>query len=69
MNSSHIPTPPLDADPQETEEWMQAFQALASTQGAERARFVLDQLVRQAHTAQVGWSPELATPYVNTIPV
>jgi len=69
MNTSHIPTPPVDADPTETAEWTQAFQAVVATHGAERARFVLDQLVRLAHTAQVGWSPELATPYVNTIPV
>jgi len=37
--------------------------------GPERARFVLDQLVRAAHAAQIGWSPELATPYVNSIAV
>ncbi|MDO8457149.1 MAG: pyruvate dehydrogenase (acetyl-transferring), homodimeric type, partial [Burkholderiaceae bacterium] len=69
MNTSHIPTPAIDADPVETAEWTQAFQAVVATHGPERARFVLDQLVRQAHIAQVGWSPELATPYVNTIPV
>jgi pyruvate dehydrogenase E1 component len=69
MNTSHIPTPAVDADPIETAEWTQAFQAVVATHGPERARFVLDQLVRLAHTAQVGWSPELATPYVNTIPV
>ena len=69
MNTSHIPTPPVDTDPIETAEWTQAFQSVVSTHGPERARFVLDQLVRLAHTAQVGWSPELATPYVNTIPV
>lgn len=69
MNTSHIPTPPVDADPTETAEWTQAFEAVVATHGPERARFVLDQLVRLAHTAQVGWSPELATPYVNTIPV
>jgi pyruvate dehydrogenase E1 component len=69
MNTSHNPSPPVDADPTETAEWMQAFQSVVTTHGAERARYVLDQLVRLAHTAQVGWSPELATPYVNTIPV
>jgi pyruvate dehydrogenase E1 component len=42
---------------------------VVANHGPERARFVLDQLVRMAHTAQVGWSPELATPYVNTIAV
>ena len=63
-----LPTP-IDTDPIETAEWTQAFQAVVANHGPERARFVLDQLVRMAHTAQVGWSPELATPYVNTIAV
>jgi len=60
---------PVDADPQETAEWRDAFLALVATQGPDRARFVLDQLVRTAHTAQIAWSPELATPYVNSIAV
>ena len=58
-----------DADPQETAEWRDAFTALVTIQGPERARFVLDELVRQAHTQRVGWQPELATPYINTIGV
>ena len=62
-------TPPGDADPQETAEWRDAFLALVGTQGPERARHILDGLVRLAHTAQIGWSPELATPYVNSIAV
>ena len=59
----------FDADPQETSEWRDAFCALVATHGAARARFVLDELVRQAHANQVGWTPELATPYVNTVAV
>jgi pyruvate dehydrogenase E1 component len=58
-----------DTDPQETAEWRDAFAALVAAQGSERARFVLDELVRAAHIAQVQWKPELATPYVNTIHV
>nr|WP_326530905.1 alpha-ketoglutarate dehydrogenase [Rhodoferax sp.] len=61
--------PPIDLDPAETAEWTEAFAALVTTQGPERARFVLDQLVRAAHTAQIALSPELATPYVNSIAV
>ena len=59
----------VDADPQETAEWRDAFMALLAAQGPARARFVLDELARQARTARVGWQPELATPYVNTIAV
>ena len=43
--------------------------ALVATQGPQRARFVLDALVRLARATQVDWSPELVTPYVNSIPV
>ncbi|MBX3585986.1 MAG: alpha-ketoglutarate dehydrogenase [Ramlibacter sp.] len=58
-----------DQDPAETAEWRDAFLALVATQGPERARFMLDAMVQMAHTAQVGWQPELVTPYVNTIAV
>ncbi|MFC5497231.1 pyruvate dehydrogenase (acetyl-transferring), homodimeric type [Caenimonas terrae] len=58
-----------DADPAETAEWRDAFLALVAAQGPQRARFVLDELVRLARSSQVDWTPELVTPYVNTIPV
>ncbi|MDB5897090.1 MAG: aceE, partial [Ramlibacter sp.] len=58
-----------DADPTETAEWRDAFQALVATHGAPRARFILDQLAVMARAPSVGWSPELVTPYVNSIPV
>ena len=58
-----------DSDPAETAEWRDAFLALVATEGPQRARFVLDELVRLARRSQVDWTPELVTPYVNTIPV
>ncbi|TWO70789.1 alpha-ketoglutarate dehydrogenase [Caenimonas sedimenti] len=58
-----------DIDPAETAEWREAFQALVAAHGSARARFVLDQLAVLARSPQVGWSPELVTPYVNTIAV
>ena len=73
MNTAHLALPAVapgrDTDPIETAEWTDAFAALVDSAGPERARFVLDQLVRAAHAAQIGWSPELATPYVNSIAV
>ena len=59
----------LDTDPIETAEWRDAFAALVQTQGAERARQILDGLAEQARQRRIGWTPELATPYVNTIAV
>lgn len=58
-----------DIDPAETAEWREAFQALVATHGAGRARFILDQLAVLARDPKVAWSPELVTPYVNTIAV
>jgi pyruvate dehydrogenase E1 component len=58
-----------DMDPQETAEWRDAFQSLVAAQGPARARFILDQLAVLARNPAVAWSPELVTPYVNTVPV
>ncbi len=58
-----------DTDTQETSEWREALLAVLAAQGPERARFLLDELVRTAHSAKIGWRPELSTPYVNTISV
>ncbi|HWI81946.1 alpha-ketoglutarate dehydrogenase [Ramlibacter sp.] len=58
-----------DVDPLETGEWRDAFLALVATHGPARARFILDQLAALARGPHVGWSPELVTPYVNTIDV
>ncbi|GAB3652114.1 alpha-ketoglutarate dehydrogenase [Ramlibacter alkalitolerans] len=58
-----------DSDPIETTEWRDAFRALVEKEGAARARFILDQLAVMGRSPAVGWSPELVTPYVNTVPV
>ena len=58
-----------DTDPLETTEWRDAFAALVAAQGPARARFVLDELARQARAQRIGWQPELCTPYQNTIAV
>ncbi|OYY51338.1 MAG: pyruvate dehydrogenase (acetyl-transferring), homodimeric type, partial [Polaromonas sp. 39-63-203] len=58
-----------DPDPQETQEWREAFEALVATQGPARARQLLNELSRVARTRRIGWQPELCTPYQNTIAV
>ena len=58
-----------DIDPGETAEWRDAFLALVAAHGPARARFVLDQLAEMARGPHIAWSPELVTPYVNTIAV
>ena len=75
MNAPQWPTqlqalaPGDDIDPQETLEWQDAFASLLGRQGAERARFILDELARLARAQNVDWQPELCTPYVNSISV
>jgi pyruvate dehydrogenase E1 component len=59
----------VDIDPQETQEWHDAFTALVATQGPARARHILDGLVALSREQRVGWQPELTTPYVNSIHV
>ena len=46
-----------DTDTQETTEWRQALLTVLANEGPERARFLLDELVRTARTNQVGWQP------------
>ena len=58
-----------DHDPQETQEWREAFVSVLQHSGSQRARQILDELTRVAQAHHVGWQPELITPYVNTIHV
>ena len=57
-----------DADPAETAEWLASLQAVFATQGAERTRYLLDQLNAWSQQTQLGWRPNTVTPYLNTIP-
>jgi len=58
-----------DIDPIETDEWREALRALVQREGAARARFILDEMVALARQNRLGWTPNLNTPYVNTIGV
>ena len=44
-----------DTDPQETAEWRDAFLALVATEGPDRARHMLQELVRVARAQRIGW--------------
>ncbi len=58
---------PQDADPDETREWLEAFDAIIKTEGAERATFILRKLIDQARANRVQLPPVMNTPYRNTI--
>src|SRR3954469_21666657 len=56
-----------DADPLETQEWIEALDALIATEGSERATFLLRRLLQHARLRRVPLPQVLATPYLNTI--
>src|SRR3954466_5953340 len=58
---------PPDADPQETREWLDAFDALVESEGRERATFLLRKLLDHARARRVPLPPVLNTPYKNSV--
>jgi len=58
---------PTDVDPEETREWLEAFDALVAAEGPERATFILRKLLDRGRQRRVPMPPVLNTPYENTI--
>jgi len=59
----------LDADPTETQEWMESLDAVASEHGEVRARYLLARLLERAHETRLGAPGSITTPYINSIPL
>lgn len=59
----------LDADPIETKEWLEALLSVLKIEGAERAEFLIQQLIDRARQQGLALPGAVTTPYVNTIPV
>ena len=58
-----------DADPQETLEWLGALAGVLDKEGAERAHFLIEQLISEAREEGIDIPYSATTEYVNTIPV
>jgi len=58
-----------DYDPQETQEWLDALESVLENEGAERAHFLLEQLIEKARTSGSSMQLSTTTPYCNTIPL
>ena len=56
-----------DADPVETREWLEAFDALVENEGRERATYLLRKLLDHARARRVPLPPVLNTPYKNSV--
>ena len=59
-----------DIDPIETQDWLSAVDSLIRAEGAERAHYIINQVIDQARNGGVNIAKGgVTTPYVNTIPV
>ena len=62
-------TPMLeDLDPAETREWLEALDSVLAYEGADRAFFLLDEVVAEARRKGATVPYSATTPYLNTIP-
>ena len=61
--------PMLDADEIETQEWLDALDAVIEHEGPERAHFLLERLIDKARRSVANLPYDASTAYVNTIPV
>ncbi|RFC33282.1 MAG: pyruvate dehydrogenase E1 component [Candidatus Nitrotoga sp. SPKER] len=58
-----------DSDSQETQEWLDALDSVLEHGSAERAHYLIGQLIRKAHLAGVALPISTITPYMNSIPL
>jgi pyruvate dehydrogenase E1 component len=58
-----------DIDPQETQEWLDALEAVLENEGIERAHYLLERLIDKARRSGAYLPYSANTAYLNTIPV
>ncbi|HZA49728.1 MAG TPA: pyruvate dehydrogenase (acetyl-transferring), homodimeric type, partial [Myxococcaceae bacterium] len=63
------PDLPTDLDPQETREWLDALEGVLAAEGTERAQYLIQQLIDEAHRSGTPLPFSVTTDYVNTIPL
>ncbi|WP_310963836.1 pyruvate dehydrogenase (acetyl-transferring), homodimeric type [Nocardioides terrisoli] len=63
-----LPTQLPDIDPDETNDWIDSFDAMVADRGRDRARYVMLRLLERAREKQVGVPALRSTDYINTIP-
>src|SRR5215210_5571634 len=59
---------PTDIDPQETQEWLEALDAVVATDGTARASQLLERVIERGRRVGAPPPDQGPTPYVNTIP-
>ncbi|BBO21776.1 pyruvate dehydrogenase (acetyl-transferring), homodimeric type [Candidatus Desulfobacillus denitrificans] len=70
MTMSALPNSPLPSDPdaQETQEWLDALEAVIEQEGPERAHYLIERLVDLSRRTGINLPYKATTAYVNTIP-
>ncbi|GMU48601.1 MAG: pyruvate dehydrogenase E1 component [Candidatus Desulfobacillus denitrificans] len=70
MTMSALPNSPLSSDPdaQETQEWLDALEAVIEQEGPERAHYLIERLVDLSRRTGINLPYKATTAYVNTIP-
>ena len=63
-----LPTQLPDIDPDETQDWLESFDALVSDRGRDRARYLMLRLLERAREQAIGVPALRSTDYINTIP-
>ncbi|OWT76993.1 MULTISPECIES: pyruvate dehydrogenase (acetyl-transferring), homodimeric type [unclassified Achromobacter] len=58
----------VDVDPQETQEWLEALQAVETVEGRPRAHYLIDQLTESDAARNGDLHGRVTSAYVNTIP-
>ena len=58
----------VDLDPQETQEWRDALASVVDKEGAERAHFLIEDIIAQAREQGIDLPYSANTEYINTIP-
>ena len=60
---------PIDVDPIETKEWIDALNGVIQKEGVDRAAYLIDEQISHARVNGVVQPFHAETPYINTIPV
>ena len=68
LEAGGLPSQYVDTDPEETQEWLDSFDALIDQVGEHRARVVILRMLRHAAERNVGIPTLRGTDYINSIP-
>ncbi len=69
INKEKLPHHTADSDPQETSEWLEAWDQILNEENPQRVAYLLNALTDRARGAGLDLPPQFNTPYCNTIRV